>query len=201
MKKYTCVTRFGVISFNAKGLHEISKEAPYTIYYKSGKTSYPDLVSLFNKTGKKGLKDKRVSERFLVYIWHKYLRYAIEEMVMQGAKIPIGFKGHYMAIGVNKLAPARKDYKFNPKTMGIVYEPVLVSPSRLPRKIKHYYRIRFHPRIMWKYKQVLESGKVFEKQPSDPYLRKVNAFYEQRKIIKLKNVVGIKNPYPYAIKL
>ena len=194
MKRYYIKTRYGATYTKNYSLTELASEAPYKIYFKRSLKTYKTIVEVYNKNRTALFtKDQRSLERFSGRVWRLYIQHAIDLMVNENAKIPITLNGSYMAIGVNKLASTRKDYLFNPKTIGRVYQPVIVCNDE---RIKYYYRVRFHKKMSDKYDGTLRSGKTYEVQPPDNILQRTSEYYEE----KSKEVINSDN-FKYVISL
>lgn len=203
MKYYYVNTRFGPVSFKSYNVTEHTSTPPYHIDYKNLSVKKESLVDVFVQGSSKRHRDKRKYERFMAKVWYMYMNLAMKEMIVNNARIPITDKGCYMAIGVNKLAAFRRDFKFNPKTFGVIYMPVVVNIRALSSRIKYYYRIRLHPNVVRKYGHILTSGKVYETQPSESIIQEVNEFYNNSYVKRLRNTKKHwKNKIlPYVVKL
>lgn len=201
MKYYFVNTKFGPVSFRSYNVTEHAATGPFYIDYKRLTKKYDNIVDLFAR--KKLHRDRRKFERFMARIWYAYMAEAVKMMIEEGVQIPITDKGTYMAIGVNKLAPFRSDYKFNIKTMGVVYAPVIVNVRNLSRRIKYYYRIRLHSDMVARYGHILTSGKIYPVQPGEAIIQEVNEFYSNCYVKRLRNTkkYWTKKIKGYAVKL
>ena len=193
MRIFHCKTVFGKVQNISIELADIINTLPIIIYSINGKKVFKSFKDYFKKDF-----STPTAKRFMSRAIEVYMEEAIKVMVEDRAQVPIGKMGIFMAIGEDKLASTKKNYKFDFDTQGKVYLPIISMPNKVSVNISFIYRLRFNKPNSEYLSEAIKRGKRYQYYEPVPAQKLVNNIYEKAYLKMLSKKFTPK--YGYSIK-